>query len=369
MDFGLFCLMNARDPKKKPEDVYRETVEQVKLAEDVGFSTAWFAEHHFSSYSLCPSPIMVATWCAGQTKRIKLAPGVLVLPLYEPRRLVQDLAMLDIMSGGRMIVGLGTGYQSYEFERFGVELKEAGDRTMEYMDIIEQALTTGQIGYDGKYYKLPGAKIAVMPVHRPEVYMAGVLNHPGIRKRVAENSYVSMLQPGLKTVQLVMDQAKAYGEVFKSVGKRPEDFPLALNRFACVSEDRNEMLAAAEHYRYVYRSAMAFRFNYVKLDGFAPADMPGEGELPLEEIVSNGIAGPPELCAEKIVAEVKLLNPTHYMFFIQLGALPHKNAMRTIERLGKEVFPLVRKALPDLDRRGPRAGLLRDPRDRHAAAQ
>ncbi|MGH6679141.1 MAG: LLM class flavin-dependent oxidoreductase, partial [Bradyrhizobium sp.] len=111
MHFGLFCLNTQRDPHKKPREIYRETLEHVRLAEQAGFEIAWFAEHHFSNYCLCPSPLTMTTYAAGQTTRIKLGPAVIVVPLYEPIRMLEDIGVADQMSDGRLVLGFGTGYQ------------------------------------------------------------------------------------------------------------------------------------------------------------------------------------------------------------------------------------------------------------------
>src|SRR6185312_4129632 len=86
MHFGLFCLNPQRDAARSPRDIYRETTDQVRLAEQIGFDIAWFAEHHFSNYCLCPSPVTMATYMAGLTERIRLGTAVIVAPLYQPLR-------------------------------------------------------------------------------------------------------------------------------------------------------------------------------------------------------------------------------------------------------------------------------------------
>lgn len=101
-----------------------ETVAQVQLAEQMDFDIAWFAEHHFSNYSMCPSPTLMGAYAAAQTQRIRLGPAVLVLPLYHPVRLVEELALLDVQSKGRLVIGLGSGYQEYEFEGFGLNIAD-----------------------------------------------------------------------------------------------------------------------------------------------------------------------------------------------------------------------------------------------------
>jgi alkanesulfonate monooxygenase SsuD/methylene tetrahydromethanopterin reductase-like flavin-dependent oxidoreductase (luciferase family) len=117
MEFGIFNLMGSRDPEKPTVEVFAEVAEQTRLADDLGYAIAWFAEHHFSNYCLCASPLMLVAHCASITKKIRLGTAVVVLPLYNPARLAAEIATADALSNGRLMLGVGAGYQPYEFER------------------------------------------------------------------------------------------------------------------------------------------------------------------------------------------------------------------------------------------------------------
>jgi alkanesulfonate monooxygenase SsuD/methylene tetrahydromethanopterin reductase-like flavin-dependent oxidoreductase (luciferase family) len=123
MEFGIFNLMGSRSPEKQTAEVFAEVAEQTRLADELGYAIAWFAEHHFSNYCLCASPLMIIAHCASITKKIRLGTAVVVLPLYNPARLAAEIATADALSNGRLMLGVGAGYQPYEFERFGVDIK------------------------------------------------------------------------------------------------------------------------------------------------------------------------------------------------------------------------------------------------------
>ena len=142
MQVALFNLMNMNRPEDTPAGILGATRDVTVLADEVGFDAAWFAEHHFSSQSLCCSPLMMAAHCAAVTRRIKLGPAVLVLPFYDPLRVVQEIAMLDALSGGRTILGFGAGHQPHEFRSFGLDMAQKAAATLDAWDIIEQGLTT-----------------------------------------------------------------------------------------------------------------------------------------------------------------------------------------------------------------------------------
>jgi len=355
MKLGVFNLMQKRDPAKPPGEVFSEMMEQVRLAEDLGFDVAWFGEHHFSDYSLCPSPLLAAAWCAGRTRRILLAPGVLALPLYDPVRLVQEVAMLDLISEGRLVLGIGTGYQDFEFQRFNVPLKEGGDRFLEFLDILEMGLLRREVAYDGRFYKVPPTALSLrLNGAFPEVVVAGVLNHPGIRRRVAESGYTPLLSPGWNPFSLIEKQKADYGEIFRAAGRDPASMPMAVMRFVHVCDRREESLAAADNMRYTTRIAVALRFNYEQFHGTHPHDVPAKDEPTLDAMIDNALIGGAEHLAAKIVDEVRRINPSHYLCFFQFGAQSGRTTLRNMERFAADVIPLVTRELGDLARLGPR---------------
>jgi alkanesulfonate monooxygenase SsuD/methylene tetrahydromethanopterin reductase-like flavin-dependent oxidoreductase (luciferase family) len=101
--------MGAREPEKPTAEVFAEVAEQTRLADELGYAIAWFAEHHFSNYCLCASPLMLVAHCASITKKIRLGTAVVVLPLYNPARLLAEIATADSLSNGRLMLGVGAG--------------------------------------------------------------------------------------------------------------------------------------------------------------------------------------------------------------------------------------------------------------------
>src|SRR5436305_14951280 len=105
MEFGIFNLMGAREADKPAAQVFAEVAEQTRLADELGYHTAWFAEHHFSNYCLCASPLMMVAHCASITKKIRLGTAVLVLPLYNPAPLAAEIATADARANGPLPLG------------------------------------------------------------------------------------------------------------------------------------------------------------------------------------------------------------------------------------------------------------------------
>ena len=174
MEFGIFNLMGSRDPAKPTVEVFAEVAEQTRLADELGYAIAWFAEHHFSNYCLCASPLMLVAHCASITNKIRLGTAVVVLPLYNPARLAAEIATADALSNGRLMLGVGAGYQPYEFERFGVDIKANLEMTEQFCDILDRAFSQDFFSYNGKHYQIPKTHIPARPVQKPlPIYVAG----------------------------------------------------------------------------------------------------------------------------------------------------------------------------------------------------
>src|SRR5436305_15054139 len=107
MEFGIFNLMGSRDPEKPTAEVFAEVAEQTRVADQLGYKTAWFAEHHFSNYCLCASPLMMVAHCASITEKIRLGTAVVVLPLYNQARHAAETATADDLASGRPPLGPG----------------------------------------------------------------------------------------------------------------------------------------------------------------------------------------------------------------------------------------------------------------------
>lgn len=231
MHFGLFCLMTQRDPQRTPGQIYRDTTEQVKLVEQAGFETAWFAEHHFSNYCLCPSPLTMTTYMAGQTERIKLGPAVIVAPLYEPIRLLEDIGMADQISNGRLVLGFGTGYQEYEFQKFGVDLSTARDRMLELLDFVEAYLGGEPLSFNGRYIHFPETYFSVRTVQRrPAIYVAGLAGDLETQRRAVQRGYTPFFTTGWSQLDALQSNRDKVQSAYLAAGGDASRMPFALQR-------------------------------------------------------------------------------------------------------------------------------------------
>lgn len=347
MHFGLFSLLQQRERDKTPRQIYREMVEQVKLAEETGYEIAWFAEHHFSNYCVMPSPLSIIHYMAPQTSRIKLGPAVIVSPLYEPMRLIEDIAVADVLSDGRLVLGFGSGYQQYEFHKFGVALENSKKIFNETMELLERFMSgSDAIEYDGEFIKAPETHFIVRPLQkRMDTYIAGQVFEVELQKRMALKGYIPFVTTGWSTVEQIAANRQKIVEAYEAVGLDTKSMPFAMQVYVHVCDSEEEALEAADNARYVRRIAMSMREQYAELDGAYLIEAPARGEPPLEAIIANTLIGTPEKIAAQLSERITALSPTHMNTFHASGSLPHLRVMKSIERFMTEVVPMVESEL------------------------
>jgi len=351
MDFGIFNLMGCRDPAKPTAQVFAEVTEQTRAAEALGYGIAWFAEHHFSNYSLCASPLQLVAHCAAVTKRIRLGTAVVVLPLYNPARLLADIATADALSDGRLALGVGAGYQPYEFERFGLDLADSMAMTEEILDIIALGLTQDFFSYEGKHFKLPKTHIAARPVqNKLPIWIAG--HSEPMFRLAARRGYKPLSSGRTEALAWLQAQRRDCVAAYRAENKPVESIELSLLRFCCITDSKDEARRYAENARYQTRLASALRRREEAMDGTVLREAPFPGEPPLEQLLANLPIGDVELVTERLIAEIRAAQPAHICFNFQCGDVPIETALRSMERFAAEVRPRLERALGPLDRLG-----------------
>ncbi len=345
MDFGIFNVLQQRDRAKTSDQVIAEAVEMTRLAEQLGFAHAWFTEHHFSNYSLCPSPLMMAAYCAGVTSRIRLGTAVVVPPLYMPARLLGEIAMVDTLSQGRLDLGVGSGYQAYEFERFGVDLADNKAMMHEMLDIIELGLAEPSFAYDGNHYRQPKTAINVRPVQKPHppIWIAG--NDPTFHRRAARQGYTPFISGVLGSARRLRRLRDELEKSYRAEGRDPTDMALGVLRFAFVGETKAAVERYIESARYQQRIAVSLRNRTeTVVDDYMIAESPFPEELPWEKMAANLVVGDVETVSRRIIDELHLYRPSHMAIYFQVGDVPAASAIRSMELWAREVVPNIEQA-------------------------
>ena len=166
MDFGLFYLMQ-RDDQWSERAVYDSGLEQMLAAEALGYSSVWIAEHHFNDYGLCPVPPVLAAFLAARTRALRLGMGVSLLPLHHPVDLAEQLAVLDVVSGGRLDVGIGRGGTLQDYQTFHSDREDSRARVEEGIALIQRSWSGEPFDFAGRFHSAERLHVRPRPVQRP----------------------------------------------------------------------------------------------------------------------------------------------------------------------------------------------------------
>jgi alkanesulfonate monooxygenase SsuD/methylene tetrahydromethanopterin reductase-like flavin-dependent oxidoreductase (luciferase family) len=351
MHFGQFNLMGYRTPGTEAHRIYDNAIAQVKAAEQAGFEIAWFAEHHFSNYCICPSPLMMLARLAGETNRIRLGSAVVVTPLYQPVRLISEIGMVDALTHGRLVLGVGSGYQPYEFERFGESLDDSVGKLAEFMEMLELAFTRDTFSYAGTHYRLPETHIAARPMKGlPEVWVAG--DNPALHQLAARKGWTVMLTPRHASVPQLVEARQRLAGVYGAQGTDGTRVAIAPLRHVCITDSKAEAENFMDNARHQIRLSQSLRFREELIDGTMLVEKPYKGEQPLEEFERHVLIGDAELVAERMTALIGAARPRHMLLHFQAGASSLETALRSIERFATQVRPMIEKEFGPLDKLG-----------------
>lgn len=341
MEFSAFFLCTSPDVKPAQE-VYAEALDFTRLAEELGYDSVWFAEHHFSNYGYIPNPLLFIVRAAQETSHIRLGTGVLVLPFWDPIRAAEDIAMTDQLTDGRLEVGVARGYQPYEYTRFGLSRDDARERTDEALDIMLKALTTDEFTHDGKFHQIPETTIFPKSLQRP---------HPPIWLAASSReSFEIGERHGLNAITTI--SARPTPELSKAwenyIGARidvnvaaPSEFAVQQN--VVVANTDAEAREQMVNVRYNHRQSRALRLGEQQVKLGLSADMPYDGEPSLDELFDKRtFSGNPDTVREKLQAAVDLCEMSRLNCVFRLGSMSPETVKQSMRLFAEEVIPAFR---------------------------
>src|SRR6266436_3844209 len=298
MDFGTFLLMQSPSARTSQE-IYSRGVEVAQAAEALGFRNVWLAEHHFSTYGYLSRPAQLATYIAAKTTRLRVGTAVIVVPLHHPLVVAEEIATLDLLSGGRLDVGLGRGYQHYEFERFGLELESGRARWEESVDVILKALAGGPFSYEGKIYKIPETTIfPQMEQPRPPIWITA--QSPDSVEGAVHRGF-NVLTGGFGVpIERMAEFRRLFDRVVAEVKPR-EPLRVGVQRAVYVAENQADARAAAEEARWNMRVTLSLRNQYERVDRGRAIPVPAPKEPSIDELLDRYLViGTPDTCVRQI---------------------------------------------------------------------
>jgi len=290
-----------------------------------------------------PVAALMVSHCAALTSRIHLGPAVIVVPLYQPVRLLEEIGMIDGLCGGRLRLGIGSGYQPFEFDRFGIDLDQSKSELDEFIRLMDAAYAAESFSFDGNFTSLPETGISTRPPQMPPVWIAG--DSEATHRLAARRGYTPIITGRGLGADYLGDMRARINASYSAEDKSGDGHPLGILRFACVTESAAETNAYLENVRYQLRLAGALRNRGEAMDNGMMVEAPVPGEQSLDELARNLPVGDPETIAERLTADIKASGASHVMLNIQTGTSTPAQAERTIDAFARDIRPAIERAL------------------------
>jgi alkanesulfonate monooxygenase SsuD/methylene tetrahydromethanopterin reductase-like flavin-dependent oxidoreductase (luciferase family) len=366
MHVGTGIVYQAQQGRSD-RDVYRDELHLGDLAEPLGYESLWGVEHHFTDYTMCPDVLQHLTYFAGRTREIQLGSMVVVLPWHHPMRVAEQVAVLDHVSGGRAVLGIGRGLGRVEFEGFGVEQSDSRQIFVESAEMLLQGLERGFCEYDGKFVKQERREIRPRPFKsfRGRSYAAAVSPESmQIMARLGVGILIVPQKPWDHVVKELAEYRKVYQEVNGS-----EPPPPIVAGWVYIDEDAERAAEGAHLYiDNYYRSVIAhYELTDTHLQGMRGYEMYGALQNKMREqggaqrmtdfFVGLHPWGTPEQVHAKILEIQALTGAEGFISLFSYGGMPYALAERNMRLFAKTVLPELKQHVPAAQQRIARAGV------------
>jgi alkanesulfonate monooxygenase SsuD/methylene tetrahydromethanopterin reductase-like flavin-dependent oxidoreductase (luciferase family) len=354
MKVGIALNMLTKEGRSDA-DVLGEHMAMGDLAEPLGFDSLFALEHHFTGYAMSPAPLQLLSYYAGRTKRIALGTAVIVLPWHDPVRVAEQIALLDVISGGRCLFGFGRGAATVEYAGFRVAMEEARPRFVEAAKIVVKALSTEVFDWEGEFFQLPRMSIRPRPISHPERRFYA--------SSVSPESAEIMAQLGFGLLVIMQNEwPKAaedihrYNEITRRVGHTPRP-PIILTNVSC-AESREEAQERAgiylarkwdsidTHYHFSdghLATVKGYEFYGNMAKTYSKMKDPGFRKKATDFYVRIQVVGTPDDCLEQITELRRLTGTDHLVTEFSFGGMPHDQAELNMRLFADRVMPVLQR--------------------------
>ena len=338
IDFGTFLLMQSPSARSSQE-IYSRALDIAQAAETLGFGNVWLAEHHFSTYGYLSRPTQLATYLAARTSRIRVGTAVIVVPLHHPLIVAEEIATLDLLAGGRVDIGLGRGYQHYEFERLGLELDTSRARWEESVDVILKAFRGEPFAYDGKLFKIPETMVFPQPVQKPHPPIWVTAQSPESIEATVRRGF-NVLTGGFGVPLERMGEFRRLFDRLVSEMKPAQPLKVGVQRAVYVTDTVADARAAAEEARWNMRVTLSLRNHAERVEHGRAIPVPGPSEPTVDDLLDRFLViGTPDTCIRQIGRIKDLVGITNFNCSFWFGDVEHDRVMRSMELFAREVMP------------------------------
>ncbi len=350
VEFGMLHLFE-HPAGRTEKQVLEEQLDLMVQAEDYGFHSVWPAEHHFSEYGYCASPVVHLAYVAARTKRLRLGTGVVVLPLNHPIRVAEDYATLDLISEGRVELGLGRGYQPHEFRGYGIEQTKSRQIFHEGVEILIKAWTEERFSYHGQFYQVENLEVRPKPLQKPHppIWMAALSNETFALCGQYGFNLLTAFAFGAD-LERVHGNIEQWRQALREGGRDPSQYRVGCLAMTYVAETTQQAIDDfAEPVLWYYHTFA----KYV-------APPPGHPPIPTyelyaltrdfvasatwEDLLRRGavVVGSPDQVVDRIGQIVEATGINLYLAWIRIGGLDHKKVLRSMELMASRVMPQLK---------------------------
>jgi alkanesulfonate monooxygenase SsuD/methylene tetrahydromethanopterin reductase-like flavin-dependent oxidoreductase (luciferase family) len=347
MKFGLHYQLPCSGPQS-PVQRYRDTIEQAIFAEQLGFESVWPVEQHFNAdLSILPSPLLLLAAVAERTRNLRLGIAIILLPLSHPVRIAEEIATLDVISGGRVEFGIGRGAIPKHFAGFGVPQAESRERFLEGLELILQAWTSERLSYSGRFFHCEDLAVVPKPVQQPHPPIRVAANSIDTFELIGRMGYdifaATQVNPFPKLKEFVPLYRRARAAAGHSSGMG-DDLTLLCPLYVGETRRRirEELEPSISHF--IQTAATLFAGIEAKPEG---------GAIRLQKVVERarrltyekvsdlmGIFDTPELCIERLKRVQEEFDPGRLIcWFNPGGMVPHQQVMHSMESFAAKVMP------------------------------
>ena len=333
-------------------EVYQNELRLADLCEPLGYDSIWAVEHHFTDYTMCPDVLQFLSYMAGRTQTVLLGSMVVVLPWHNPLRVAEQFSVLDHLSGGRAIVGVGRGLARVEFDGFKLKMEESRIRFAESTKLLVDALENGVAEFDGELIKQPRANI------RPKPYKS--FKGRTYAAAVSPESSLALAQLGLgiliipqKPWSEVENELKAYREIFHEVNGEPAPPPIVVGFTFCHEDEETAKEMATEYVGNYWDSIMdhyEFRSDHLKTTkgyeyyGKFTEKIEQYGNQDVKDFFLDlQVWGTPEQCYEKIMTTRGRIGSETYLAAFSFGGMPYDEVEKSMKLFASKVLPRLKE--------------------------
>jgi alkanesulfonate monooxygenase SsuD/methylene tetrahydromethanopterin reductase-like flavin-dependent oxidoreductase (luciferase family) len=323
MKIGILQFFSWPDRRFPLDQVYSRALQRIEIMDQTGYDSVWLAEHHFNTYSVCPSVHVMGTMVAARTKHMRIGMGVTLAAFYHPLRIAEEVALLDILSGGRVNWGAGRGFDNTEYRVFDVTHDTVYPRFRENFEIVQQAWSQDRLTYKGEFWDFDNIEVLPKPMQKPMPPVWIAATSPSSIEWAAERGYNIMLDPH-STHQDIWKKRQLYASELTRHGFSAEGREVPTVRFVAVGNTEAE---AAE----IARGGAAWTVGEYANPGnrAARSNIP-EGVDPVERYMNDiVIYGTPEQVADKFIE----LRETEGLNYVLCGIFRHSSFLLFTEKV------------------------------------